>query len=649
MPLRPFERSRTLRVMVLARPMARIFIMALEPGRYRVRALWRLITNPRRLKEAAAIDQSGLFDHACYRARNPDVQAKGIPALIHYVLWGAFEGRKPSALFDPAYYLGRYPDVARAGAEPLSHFLLHGASDWRNPGVDFDSRYYLEMNPDVQVAGVNPLVHFVQGGWRQNRNPSPGFDCAEYLRRYDDVRSAGVNPLVHYVNHGRAEGRTATPAANGPLPPSRQVRLTATGICRAANLTNRPVVLCLTHVSPWPPHAGNAYRIYRMLRWLQQAGFVIVPVIVPLVGETPADDAVRKIDELFSNVIVIDRAGDVRYVLSDVPDVLASLNGKDTARYSALLGEEQVMTGRERQLLILDRLYCPDAAIEVVLRLQSALGRYVFLAEYVWMSRVLTLIGGQAVKVLDTLDVFSTKAQKVLSYGIEDLVLSEDEETKRLRLADILIAIQLEEHRILRRLASERIVVTAGVDFDTIETSPLPADHRVLYIASNNAMNVRGLSHFLRFAWLAIVAKVPDAELIVAGTIGSAVQTGGERIRTIGIVKDLHELYRSARVVINPAEAGTGAKIKTVEALSHLRPVVTFPTGVEGLPTDLKELCDVVNDWQEFSESVTGRLVDGREHAFSSGDRSRIERATSAETVYANLAAILSETLGREY
>ena len=183
MPLRPFERSRILHFMVLARPMARIFIMALEPGRYRVRALWRLITNPRRLKEAAAIDQSGLFDHACYRARNPDVLAKGIPALIHYVLWGAFEGRKPSALFDPAYYLGRYPDVARAGAEPLSHFLLHGASDWRNPGVDFDSRYYLEMNPDVQDAGVNPLVHFVQGGWRQNRNPSPGFDCAEYRRR----------------------------------------------------------------------------------------------------------------------------------------------------------------------------------------------------------------------------------------------------------------------------------------------------------------------------------------------------------------------------------------------------------------------------------------------------------------------------------
>ena len=86
----------------------------------------------------------------------------------------------------------------------------------------------------------------------------------------------------------------------------------------------------------------------------------------------------------------------------------------------------------------------------------------------------------------------------------------------------------------------------------------------------------------------------------------------------LGRVDDLAELYRSARVVINPVLAGTGLKIKTVEALSRLRPIVTWPTGVEGLPETLKTLCDVVDNWFEFGprrqspDDRSCRIVYGR-------------------------------------
>ena len=207
-----------------------------------------------------------------------------------------------------------------------------------------------------------------------------------------------------------------------------------------------------------------------------------------------------------------------------------------------------------------------------------------FSHRYVWMTRVLPLIGEQAVKVLDTHDVFSTKGDKVLSFGIDDLSLSRDEEAKKLALADIVIAIQQDEHHLLQKLVPDTVVVTAGVDFDMAGTMRLPSDNRVLYIASSNAMNVHGLKEFLRLGWSAVVERVPDAELVVAGAIGRAVRDDAPRVTRIGTVGDLSELYRSVRVVINPARAGTGAKIKTIEALSHLRPVVTFPAGVDGLP-----------------------------------------------------------------
>jgi hypothetical protein len=381
-----------------------------------------------------------------------------------------------------------------------------------------------------------------------------------------------------------------------------------------------------------------------MLNWLRQSGFSVIPVIVPLVGEMPDEAAIDKVEELFSNVVVVDRGGEIRYALSDIPDVLKQLNGEQTPRYSAVLGEEIVMSGRECELLIVDRLYCPDAAIAVVQRLQSGLGRYVFLAEYVWMTRVLPLIDSHAIKVVDTLDVFSTKKDKVLSFGIDDLSLIEDEERKRLALADIVIAIQEEEYQCLRRLVPDRVVVTAGLDFEAVGTPSLPPDHSVLYIASSNAMNVRGLDNFLRSSWPAVVAQVPDAELWVAGAVGNESWEERVGVKKIGIVHDLEELYRSVRVVINPAQAGTGAKIKTVEALSHLRPIVTFPTGVDGLHLELRRLCDVVQDWPEFSSSVVRRLLDHRERAFSSAEAERIERLTSPAVVYAELVAAVIDS-----
>ena len=212
-----------------------------------------------------------------------------------------------------------------------------------------------------------------------------------------------------------------------------------------------------------------------MLTWLRESGFSVIPVIVPLVGEMPDDVAIRTVEALFSNVIVVDRGGEIRYALSDAPDVLSSLHGEYTPRYAAQLGEEHVLSGRDRELLIIDRLYCPDAAIATVQRLQSALGPHVFLAQYVWMTRVLPLIGEQAVKVLDTHDVFSTKGDKVLSFGIDDLSLSRGEEAKKLALADIVIAIEQDEHHLLQKLVPDTVVVTAGVDFDMAGTDGLPS------------------------------------------------------------------------------------------------------------------------------------------------------------------------------
>jgi len=129
----------------------------------------------------------------------------------HFVLLENIKLIATSGLFDHEWYLEHNPDVRTAGIDPVVHYLRYGATEGRDPNAFFDSDWYLDLNPDVLAAGTNPLVHYLQRGAREGRNPSPLFDSDWYLDRYPDLRAAGANPLVHYLQHRANERRDARP------------------------------------------------------------------------------------------------------------------------------------------------------------------------------------------------------------------------------------------------------------------------------------------------------------------------------------------------------------------------------------------------------------------------------------------------------
>ena len=45
-------------------------------------------------------------------------------------------------------------------------------------------------------------------------------------------------------------------------------------------------LICVSHVLPYPPRAGNEYRIHRMLTWLAEQNWDILLVVCPLRNET---------------------------------------------------------------------------------------------------------------------------------------------------------------------------------------------------------------------------------------------------------------------------------------------------------------------------------------------------------------------------
>lgn len=403
-------------------------------------------------------------------------------------------------------------------------------------------------------------------------------------------------------------------------------------------------LLFVSHVIPFPPRAGNEYRIHRLLDWLSKENWAVTLVICPLPGDPLSEEQITQMAAVYPALIVCQHDGTLSYNLAEDDDVIERLGGLAPRAFSPLLEEVNASHDRTR-IIQLQRTFCPDVLAELLVQLDQALRPDVLLAEYIFMTRPFALLRPDLLKVVDTIDVFSTKARKVEHYGVSDgLALTEEEEALLLRRADILIGIQPEEAADLARLSSESEVLSVGVDFRVIgQPWPLPLEPVALLVASRNPMNTKGVNDFLKYAWPLVREAIPQATLRVVGSIGDIIQDVPEGVEIVGQVDQLGPQYAEARVAINPAIAGTGLKIKTVEALCNLRPVVTWPAGVDGIVTEARPFCHVATHWFGFAQAMIVLLRDNDKASAIGNARESLAHAFSPEYVYAPLRRALNK------
>lgn len=82
-------------------------------------------------RQAYAIRQSGLFDIPWYLERNADVAQADIDPVLHYVRYGAREGRDPAPWFSNHAYWRANPDVFKDDINPFYHYICHGRTEGR--------------------------------------------------------------------------------------------------------------------------------------------------------------------------------------------------------------------------------------------------------------------------------------------------------------------------------------------------------------------------------------------------------------------------------------------------------------------------------------------------------------------------------------
>ena len=242
--------------------------------------------------------------------------------------------------------------------------------------------------------------------------------------------------------------------------------------------------------------------------------------------------------------------------------------------------------------------------------------------EYIFNSRPLLSVPEGVVKVIDTHNAFTFKRQmyEAVGYKNYEFALTKEEEAKGLSRADWVVAIQEEEADFFRTIVPQSTkVCTIGENMPLKEAAVAP-NKNILFIGSFYVVNRDGIKHFTQDILPFLKKKGVDYNFQIAGTICKHIPDSDD-YEKLGIVDDVGETYRNARVVINPVRHGTGLNIKTIEALSYTKPLVSHSIGVRGLRSDLP-IAKVTDDDEAFADAII-ELLESDEKAKELCDNAR--------------------------
>lgn len=163
---------------------------------------------------------------------------------------------------------------------------------------------------------------------------------------------------------------------------------------------------------------------------------------------------------------------------------------------------------------------------------------------------------------------------------------------------------------------ADRIVVAPnGVDTDFYrQPEPRPTRTDVLYVGNyQNLPNVDALEYFVLDVWPLLRLECPDARLSVVGANPSDRVLrfdGADGITVVGPVDDLRDAYHHHRVMVAPIRAGSGTRLKILEAFAAGIPVVSTTLAAEGIRAEHGTHLLIADNAVDFAGAVAAVLGD---------------------------------------
>ena len=235
------------------------------------------------------------------------------------------------------------------------------------------------------------------------------------------------------------------------------------------------------------------------------------------------------------------------------------------------------------------------------------------IASYVFFSRALLNFGPEVRRIIDTHDAFANRHRQYLAHGETPKWFSTTPrgEGAAFDRADLVFAIQDREKNEFAKLTRTQVVTLGHIT--PVDPLSSGTHGRILFVASDNGINVHGINHFINNILPAVRQQFPSAILAVAGSVCRSL-TGGAGIELLGRVEDLRGAYANANVVINPVQFKTGVAIKNLEALGYGKPLVTALIGSEGMEAGRGTAYLAAQSDEQFATQVVSILM-GHEFA----------------------------------
>lgn len=230
--------------------------------------------------------------------------------------------------------------------------------------------------------------------------------------------------------------------------------------------------------------------------------------------------------------------------------------------------------------------------------------------DFVWINYVLyskaclPFKKDSTVTLIDTHDVLGQRFDLLGDENVEQQFysLTQEEENKGLKRADIVVAIQDEEATYFKEQGLPR-VVTVGHGQSDVSFSPLyEGSNTVGLIGSNNIINLENYKRLVAALDEARQKLSDDFRLIVAGTMSNYLpEPVPDYVQTMGRIQDVASFYCKVNVALIPLEFGSGLKIKAVEALSYGVPIMATAHAFTGITTQsnyhkYQTISDLVNN-----------------------------------------------------
>jgi succinoglycan biosynthesis protein ExoO len=233
--------------------------------------------------------------------------------------------------------------------------------------------------------------------------------------------------------------------------------------------------------------------------------------------------------------------------------------------------------------------------------------------DYAHLTQAIAKMGQTGVPSIVIMhDLVSSRARQFDGLGRSDSVdtMTLTEEMTLLGKADLIVAIQADEAGVVAASLPGHPVVVAPMAVELADQIHPGDDRSILFVGSMAAANIDGLEWFFESVWPRIAAERPGTRVNVVGSVCHRIGPPPPGATYHGVVPDLAKAYRQAGVVISPLRAGSGLKIKLVEAMGWGKAIVATPVTLQGIGPLVGDAVVIREDAPAFASAVSELLSD---------------------------------------